>query len=438
MKGRRGLNIHLARSPDCKRNVPVSPQSFDDHHTSLPREVADAVKGPSTSVESLENLCVDSPHSHIKRKTHNSNNGCKLCFSLSTKEQFVSSSSHRIHSSVIPDNITCDCGSTNVIYLITCRKCRLQYVGETIQPLKDRICKHGSCIKNWKGDHGCRILTEHFSQGVCKGATYSVNIIEKLPGDGRGEDGKIDSTVARIRRQKERDWMRKLRTVYPFGLNDRTGDEYMFDRGNDSIFLQFPPLPRVKPSQKVRTKNPISSSFIVDNFIYIINESLRTNFRNTMNLIRVLLSSLKKGHCKILFNSLQDFLSSKHDSFRYVQYFDAALDIIKSKIGKPLESSTSPRSSPTNCCHIEFDNKALDFINLNKIFKDKNIRSTLPSSLKDDLPTVVYKLKDTIRSKVFNYKKFVQSIDVEKLINDSSSLPCECQSSPFINEYHGL
>ena len=26
---------------------------------------------------------------------------------------------------------------------------------------------------------------------------------------------------------------------------------------------------------------------------------------------------------------------------------------------------------------------------------------------------------------------------VEKLINDSSSLPCECQSSPFINEYHG-
>ena len=437
MKGRRGLNIHLARSPNCKRNVPAQLAPEIDN-ASLPHQVADAVKGPSTSVESLENLCVNNPLSKIKRKTHNSNNGCKLCFCLSLKEQFVSSSSHRIYSSVIPNNIThVDCCSKNVIYLLTCRKCRLQYVGETIQPIKDRICKHNSCIKNWKGDHGCRILTEHFSQGNCKGATFSVNIIEKLPGDGRGDDGSIDPSDARLRRKKERDWMRKLRTVYPFGLNDRTGDEYMFEKGNENIFLQFPPLPRVKNSQKVRTKNPTSNTFIVDNFIYIINESIRSNLRNTMNLIRVLLSSLKKAHCRILFNSIQDFLSSKHESFRYVQFFDAALDIVKSKIGKPVESSSSSKTPPSNCCHIEFDNKALDFINLNKIFKDKDIRSKLPHNLRDDLPTVVYRLKDTIRSKVFNYKKFVQSIDVDKFINDNSILPCECHSSPFTNAHHG-
>ena len=104
--------------------------------------------------------------------------------------------------------------------------------------------------------------------------------------------------------------MRKLRTVYPYGLNDRTGDEYMGEKGNDIIFLQFPPLPRIKNTQKIRTKNTTSNSFVADNFIYIINESLRSNLRNTMNLIRVLLSSLKKGHCKDLYNRVQDYLSS--------------------------------------------------------------------------------------------------------------------------------
>ena len=65
-------------------------------------------------------------------------------------------------------------------------------------------------------------------------------------------------------------------------------------------------------------------------------ESIKTNRRNTMNLIRVLLSSLKKVSYKKLGEIINDFLQNKHDNFLFSHYFIAALDIITSHILKPL------------------------------------------------------------------------------------------------------
>ena len=439
IKGRRGLMLHLNRSPDCKRN---SPLPTTDAPTSLPSRILNAVKSPSSSVESLENMCGDGKNTKIS--PHNSKNGCKLCPRLSTRDQFVSTSTHRIHRSVIPDNVaSVSCNCANVIYLITCQRCKLQYVGETAQLLRERIGKHASCMKHPEKDNTCRILSEHFNQGFCEGAKFSVHILEKLSGDGRIPSGRkkvlgpLDPAITSLRRKKEREWMLKLRTVYPYGLNDRVGDEYMTDKDSCDIYSKFPSLSRMKEQYKVRTKTSSSSTFVVDNFIYIVNESLRSNLRNTMNLIRVLLSSLKKAQCRILFDRISDFLSGKSETFRYAQYFVAALDIAKSKIGRPLISSTKTRPAPTNCCHIKFNNKAVDFINLQKIFRHKEVRNALPSHLIQDSPTVVYQLSDTIRSKLFNYKEFVQTLDVDSFIANPGILPCDCDQSPFVNHDHG-
>ena len=56
---------------------------------------------------------------------------------------------------------------------------------------------------------------------------------------------------------------------------------------------------------------------------------------------------------------------------------------------------------------------------------------------REDTPTVVYQLTDTIRSKLFNYKKFVQSLDVDAFLQDNTILPCECDHSQFLNKDHG-
>ena len=49
-------------------------------------------------------------------------------------------------------------------------------------------------------------------------------------------------------------------------------------------------------------------------------------------------------------------------------------------------------------------------------------------------PTVIYKLSPTIRSNLFNYKKFVNELDLNK---DMDSIPCNCANSPFIDNFHG-
>ena len=80
-------------------------------------------------------------------------------------------------------------------------------------------------------------------------------------------------------------------------------------------------LKKIKERFKIRTKYDTSNTFVVDNFIYIINESIRTNLKNTMNLIRVLLSSMKRSHCRILYDKITASLSEKHDNYPFSQFF---------------------------------------------------------------------------------------------------------------------
>ena len=113
------------------------------------------------------------------------------------------------------------------------------------------------------------------------------------------------------------------------------------------------------------------------------------------------------------------------------------LDIIKSKIGNPPIATTSPKKSPSNICRIAFNNKAIDFINIHKILKDNDTLQALPNKLRDDVPMVVYNLTNTIRSQIFNYKSFVQSLDIDTFLRDESILPCNCHHSPFTDDNHG-
>lgn len=430
IKGRRGLSIHLGRSPQCKRNCPKETLN----PPTLPRVVSEIVHTPSTSVDSL--CTIANERKHPKFEGHGSNN-CLTCNRFSFSDRFVSSSSHRIHRTVIPDSIkSITCKSGNVIYLITCRKCSLQYTGETVQELHDRIGKHRRGFNKPESSDGhCRILTEHFSQGFCKGADFTVNVIQKLPGDGRIAGKQPDPAVTRIRKQIETDWMLKLRTVYPYGLNDRIGDEFTQDV-RENIFRRFPSLPRLQERYKVRTRMPTSSQAILDNFIYIVNESIRTNIKNTMNLIRVLLSTLKRSHCKRLIDTINDYIDNKADSYLFYHFFEATLDLLQYKIGNPSFPSKAKKAPPSNCCHIFFDNKAIDFINIQRILRDKDVLQALPPDLREDSPTVIFRLDNPIRSKLFNYKDFVQNLDVDAFLRDNTVLPCSCEHSSFTNPDH--
>ena len=151
-----------------------------------------------------------------------------------------------------------------------------------------------------------------------------------------------------------------------------------------------------------------------------------------MNLVRALLSS----QCKLLYDRIIDYLSCKSDTYLYSQYFEAAIDLIKFKIGNPQFKDKAKKERPSNSCHIHFDNKALDFINPHRILRDKNVRQALPTNLRMNHPSIVYSLANPIRSRLFNYKDFVQNLNIEEFVSDNTSLPCHCEESPFADGHH--
>ena len=87
-------------------------------------------------------------------------------------------------------------------------------------------------------------MNTHFSKGHCKDASYTVNIIEKLEGSRRTDRNTMDFAVKSLRKARETYWTYELRTIFPYGLNDRIGDEFKTDNKHINVAAKFSSLPR--------------------------------------------------------------------------------------------------------------------------------------------------------------------------------------------------
>ena len=115
-----------------------------------------------------------------------------------------------------------------------------------------------------------------------------------------------------------------------------------------------------------------------------------------------------------------------------------AIDIIETKLYEPLPPKVK-RKAPKYQLKCLFSNKAFDFINLPKILRTKSTLELKPAEvMEDEIPMVVFKLTEPIRSKIFNYSKFVSKLDVDQAFSDISTIPCYCDKfdAKFINQHH--
>lgn len=102
----------------------------------------------------------------------------------------------------------CHCakGSKNCVYLVTCKRCGIQYVGETGNTLLIRFTQHRYNITRKKNTH--THLVKHFLLHGWDSVTATVI--------------QINSRWATQQRWRaERMWIAKLNTVYPHGLNEK-------------------------------------------------------------------------------------------------------------------------------------------------------------------------------------------------------------------------
>ena len=127
---------------------------------------------------------------------------CKTCPLLLTGPTFSGSIDPRTFK--VKGQITCK--TKNLIYLITCRACRQQYVGETGRKLCERVCDHRSAILLRKNTPVAR----HFNLPNHNMGHFQIMGIHALPNH-------ID---AHARKTHESNYQYLLNTFFPHGINN--------------------------------------------------------------------------------------------------------------------------------------------------------------------------------------------------------------------------
>ena len=101
-------------------------------------------------------------------------------------------------------NAAVDCSTENYIYLINCKKCRLQYVGKSSQQFSTRMGQHRSYVTK---NQLFKATGEHFNSLAHRLSDFECSILEKVHNK--------DPMFLTVR---EEYWIRKFNTKYK-GMN---------------------------------------------------------------------------------------------------------------------------------------------------------------------------------------------------------------------------
>ena len=134
---------------------------------------------------------------------------------------------------VVSPNGDMDCGSNNVIYLIQCRKCGIQYVGKTSQKLRCRVNNHRNRIKRLCDDY----VYDHFTSDGHTLHDVSIMPIEEV---SINPNDKISIPAKLLDREEY--WYTEICSIYPYGLNDnvrRVGNVSIMIGNGLNIYSMF-------------------------------------------------------------------------------------------------------------------------------------------------------------------------------------------------------
>ncbi|MCP4970511.1 MAG: GIY-YIG nuclease family protein, partial [Arcobacter sp.] len=309
------------------------------------------------------------------------------------------------------------CIDKNVIYLITCKKCSLQYVGQTIRKLSTRISEHKNSVNQNKLN---TILVKHFGQNGHTVEDLSFQIIDQV------NPLMTKNETQYILNEREDFWMRSLGTVFPFGLNNRVsgvGDVEscdVFSSLKQPFFSIKLPRKRGKHSHgKKRRRSKKLDLNAINNLEQLLSENLWSQVYSYLNSFSI--CTLKYWQGRTLDNF--DF-SGKI----FKAYLCSKVKLSKNVIHKKVSFDT---------VSVSYLNKGLEFLNCSRFFNNKYGRSLLPGT-EDSFRKVriVYTYNRPLSDKIFNYSYFLKNLkvsDVQQILSSN----CSCFSSPYCDKNLG-
>ena len=104
--------------------------------------------------------------------------------------------------------------------MIFCKICNIQYIGETKQRLQRRFSNHKT---NINGKKSGQFVHKHFEESGHGIANLRVIPIEFININNVNLQNlnaiQKDKAITKYRQDREKFWISKLQTAYPFGLN---------------------------------------------------------------------------------------------------------------------------------------------------------------------------------------------------------------------------
>lgn len=322
---------------------------------------------------------------------------------------FVTSTHTGFRIPTIKNSDSC-CTSKNLIYLLTCNNCKIQYVGETKNMLKNRMSQHKSTIKNQKHD---TILARHFKNPRTNCRDFSIDILDN-----------IESENTKIRREKELFWIKMMRTAYPMGLND-----HILGYGNISInsnpfILNKNPYEGFRitiKNKKHGTRKKLTS--------YNISATEMISLFDRLQLSELckLLKRIKKSTLDSIIDYIINDIDFKQKSKFLKQQFYAAFSSHFFQKVTEIKNKTN-----IHRCKIPFINKSLEFVNIKRILNKPEILTILKeSSKKEPLRTgIIFTYENPISMKILSYNKFLKNLDQTE-INNRLRESCICDSLEY-------
>ena len=165
--------------------------------------------------KNIKELLARPKGSHYSNNGHSAagcfkcNKKCDLCKNYFKEDKiFYSARTDRYYT--IRQHL--DCKSKDVIYLATCKKCKVQYVGSTSNEFKVRFRNHKSAMLTNKTT--CE-LAVHFNRVEHLMSDFEFIVIEKVVNESEDQ---IDRRLL----TREAFWCSQLCTLHPHGLNKRS------------------------------------------------------------------------------------------------------------------------------------------------------------------------------------------------------------------------
>ena len=234
--------------------------------------------------------------------------------------------------------------------------------------------------------------------------------------------------TASERIKKEEWWMKELKTLYPYGLNGKCGNNYFSSYSKDRLVYSVFNYRKIHRGCRGKSKN-ISLNFKTDNAEKV--------YEFVQELTRLIKKDKKWRHfCYsfIIRNSLQILTKLKNEyAFpKIITDNKNVRDFLSDLINKRFIHKNE-KSFRSNFIKIHFENTGIEDVNITKLLYTVN--DAIPESFFDRKPpTVLFTRTSCIGSKIFNYKNVVENLDTKCNVDDFT---CDCSNSKLCDPDHG-